>query len=197
MLLREDASVTEADSGVEVLRALAEVRHMLDRVASERERPDLSAARSLGVSRYSGGIATVEVFFYLTDADDVEAEWFAEARHTPGRTGWVVQRTVAVQKSVNGEVTNLGETSFQKWSARIPPRLRPNCPAWSRNFLRWSRLARGDSALRWASVRECHMRAVCMQSGRPSSWLRLMWTVSSPKLTADGCGRKGAGDEAT
>jgi hypothetical protein len=62
----------------------------------------------VGVSEYAGGILSVEVFFYLTDADSVETEWFAEARSAPGQAGWVVRRNVAAQELVEGEVKNLG-----------------------------------------------------------------------------------------
>jgi hypothetical protein len=57
---------------------------------------------------YTGEILTVEIFFYLTDAEGVETEWFAEARTAPSQAGWTVQRTVAIQTSVDGEVRNLG-----------------------------------------------------------------------------------------
>jgi hypothetical protein len=100
--------VSGADSGVEVLRALAKIRRTLGGVASERERQELTASYSVAVSDYAGGILTVEVFFYLTDADGVETEWFAEARSAPGQAGWVVRRNVAIQELVEGEVRNLG-----------------------------------------------------------------------------------------
>jgi hypothetical protein len=104
--------VSGQDVGVEVIRALARVRALLNSAASAREGPGLNVSRSVTASEFKDGVLTVDVFLTVIDDLAIETEWFAELRNTPTVAGWAVSRDVAVQTSVGGEVKNLGRTDL-------------------------------------------------------------------------------------
>jgi hypothetical protein len=111
--LSDDLLVSGQDVGVEVIRALAQVRTLLDFAGSAREGPGLNVSRSVTASEFEDGVLTIDVFLTVIDELGIETEWFAELRNTPTVAGWAVSRHVAVQTSVGGEVKNLGRADLR------------------------------------------------------------------------------------